>query len=803
MTVLAALVGSATVATPTAWAVDADTGVADTAAFTAAARAAWPEVDDVFPPGLAAAPSQLVFSADEGEACDTPQAVSLATWIVPGELSWTATTSASWLSLSELTGTTPTQTTATVACAELPVGVHAASIQFSAPGAPPWASDAASVPVQVVINPPSPVEVATWRDGHRGAFSVSTDDSQTAGFAELLANGMRGTFVAQGEEAPAEYHHLHEHGMEIGAHLVSHYCSEVSLDVLKAEIEGSIDAVVDVTGTIDKVSSLVWPCGFRTVEYGMIAADYFVSARGYYINELEDATPRDLMNLRSFNSHEHQPAPGDLKSIVERAENEGGWGNLVLHNYTNDDGAIHYAGTKDVWVAPIDDVVAYILQRDRTVLTLPVETAEGMTFDVSRLALPTARARDTEATLDAADTITLRVDVTGRPGVESASVGGTPVAYDVRRETGGTFLYLSTAVGGTPATVHVGFASGQKAALTASPTSLHINVTTDEPTAQRNVTLDRGGDPTAQWSATTDRAWLSAPHSGTAADMTVEIDASGLAVGSYSGSVRVTAPGHETRTIPVTLDVLAPGSHRYTFDYADRAALTGAGWSFIARTASGQNRNTERTSGAVVAYGRDGLRVPADSGDLWERGNDTRNTLFHTLPSGWRSAEARVDFAPYDNFQLAGIAIYGDDDNYVQLSRAFNSFRGGNGISLISETGGSASELPAESTNATSLTLRLTRDVAARRVDASVSTDDGMMWREVGSVNREIQGAKVALTVGGSVSAIGGYTVARIRDVTIRTASTPSPTPTPTPTPTPDPTPTPTPTPDPTPTPTP
>ena len=80
---------------------------------------------------------------------------------------------------------------------------------------------------------------------------------------------------------------------------------------------------------------MIWPCGFTCFREQAIAAEYFLSSRGYNINQLEGATPDNFMNLKSYNSHEHPPfPPSDFKTLVDAAVNQKKWFNLVLHNYS-------------------------------------------------------------------------------------------------------------------------------------------------------------------------------------------------------------------------------------------------------------------------------------------------------------------------------------------------------------------------------------------------------------------------------------------------------------------------------------
>ena len=164
--------------------------------------------------------------------------------------------------------------------------------------------------------------------------------------------------------------------------------------------------------------------------------------------------------------------------------------------------------------------------------------------------------------------------------------------------------------------------------------------------AQVLAIANAGGGELA-WSVSDDAAWLAvSPVSGSGAgNVDVSVDAAGLAVGSYTGTVTVVAPGAvgSPRAIPVTLTVLPVGAERFVFDYPNRAALLADGWDFQARTAGGVARNTEQTPPqATVVYRAAGMQIPADVGDLWAGANSTRNSVFRDLPSGWTSAQARV-----------------------------------------------------------------------------------------------------------------------------------------------------------------
>jgi hypothetical protein len=115
--------------------------------------------------------------------------------------------------------------------------------------------------------------------------------------------------------------------------------------------------------------------------------------------------------------------------VVDAAIAQRKWFNLVLHQMTNDDGAIAYSVGKDIWVAPIGSVIKYVQQRDRTVITNYAQTAETVSFDCYRLPLPTSPRRSFETAIHTNDLLTFVVDLTGIPPAVGVTVGSMPLSF--------------------------------------------------------------------------------------------------------------------------------------------------------------------------------------------------------------------------------------------------------------------------------------------------------------------------------------------------------------------------------------
>ena len=219
---------------------------------------------------------------------------------------------------------------------------------------------------------PKDIEVCTWQNCQKGAASISIDDSYPSCKEKLEANNFSGTYFLLGtKDFTSEdwdfWNQMYHEGHELGAHTQNHYCKPVDDSTLHFELRSNVNDILDNTDiTPTELTSFAWPCGFNTKKERDIASEYFISARGYHINQLEKENPSDFMNLRSLNTpyyHDESLDPPEYKKMADKAEEEGMWVNYIFHNHCKDDGAISYLSEKDIWVAPIGDVTKYIKER--------------------------------------------------------------------------------------------------------------------------------------------------------------------------------------------------------------------------------------------------------------------------------------------------------------------------------------------------------------------------------------------------------------------------------------------------------
>ena len=90
--------------------------------------------------------------------------------------------------------------------------------------------------------------------------------------------------------------------------------------------------------------------------------------------------------------------------------------------------------------------------------------------------------------------------------------------------------------------------------------------------------------------------------------------------------------------------------------------------------------------GYTVGGGK--LTLPAAHGDFFGNGPNTNpNILLQKAPSGPFTMETRLTFNPNENYEQAGLLVYGDDANYVKANMVFS---GNRALEFLRETNNTA-----------------------------------------------------------------------------------------------------------------
>jgi hypothetical protein len=234
------------------------------------------------------------------------------------------------------------------------------------------------------------------------------------------------------------------------------------------------------------------------------------------------------------------------------------------------------------------------------------------------------------------------------------------------------------------------------------------------------------------------------------------------------------------------LTVNQMGTNAILFNYADRATLLADGWSFMGTTPINTARNTETAAGAGVVDYNQGthpgvLNIPCDVGDLYGTNspvNNTRNTLFRSLPADWQSVRLALSFAPVAaDYQQAHLGLYQNDDNYVQMGVAYNHWdtSGNPRFTLDNEIEGFPATPAKTPTTSTMLNFRLDRNPINSTVTAYFSLD-GATWTVLGTTALTLPNCRLMIWTGGAQTAYAGSgAIMSLRQLDI-TGGTPVPT---------------------------
>ena len=144
----------------------------------------------------------------------------------------------------------------------------------------------------------------------------------------------------------------------------------------------------------------------------------------------------------------------------------------------------------------------------------------------------------------------------------------------------------------------------------------------------------------------------------------------------------------------------------------------------------------------------DFLRITTQEGGIIAASNDQQNILVTDAPSGDFQITTKVIFDPDENFQHAAILVYHDDDNYIQLNRAW-AF--GDTVNFDREIAGAVTSTQIAET-ADTIWLRIARE--ANTYTAFTSTN-GVNWTQVGQYMGYLPNAKIGLTAANN---LGGVT---------------------------------------------
>ncbi|MDA0180072.1 ThuA domain-containing protein [Solirubrobacter phytolaccae] len=268
--------------------------------------------------------------------------------------------------------------------------------------------------------------------------------------------------------------------------------------------------------------------------------------------------------------------------------------------------------------------------------------------------------------------------------------------FEAFKELGNTATGLGSATGVLPASF---------------PTTWYLRLTSNGTTIQPAYSAD--GITWTNYGATTNLSGITAPK-----------------IGVYATSAA-------TVNRELKVDWFKLTTPQTPADEFDGAGLNLCRWTDIVRHEPG---------GYTVADGK--LTLPAAHGDFFANGaNNNPNMLLQPAPTGPWTMETRLTFNPNENYEQAGLLVYGDDANYVKADYVYTGSRV---LEFLNETNNTAAGFDnAANINGkpTTVNLRIVSDGTTLR--AYYRFDGDAAWTTFGS--------PTALSIAGANPRIGLY----------------------------------------------
>lgn len=141
------------------------------------------------------------------------------------------------------------------------------------------------------------------------------------------------------------------------------------------------------------------------------------------------------------------------------------------------------------------------------------------------------------------------------------------------------------------------------------------------------------------------------------------------------------------------------------------------------------------------------MRITVQSGDIYSYTDNMKNILLKTPPASDFTLTTKLTLDPAVNYQQAGLIVYTDDDNYVNVQRKYSS---GKKFSIIKEVNEAPVETSVTDTAGATVYLKLVK--SGTTYNGYYSTD-GANWTSIGSFTGvSLTNPKIGLFAGSSAT---------------------------------------------------
>ena len=516
-------------------------------------------------PAIGTSPTSLSFTAQQGGNNPAAQTLTISN-IGGGTLSWTASDSAAWMSLSSSAGTGAGSVSVSVATGSLTAGSYSGTVMFSATGASP-----VIVPVSFTVTT-APVAPAIGASPASFSFTAQAG-SNPATQALTISNTGGGTLswtasdnatwltlsTASGTGNGSTTLTVNTAALTAGSHN--------ALLTLSAPGATSVTVPVALTLTAAPAAPAIMASpislSFTAQQGGANPATQALAISNTGGGTLTWTASDDAAWLAVSPASGTGNGSATITALL---------GTLATGTHT---GTITLSATG---ASPISVPVSL------TVTAAPVPPAIGASPTSLTFAATQGGANPANQTLTISNTGggTLTWSVSDSAAWLTASptsgTGNGAVTMTVATGTLTAGSYTGTvtiaATGATSVAIPVTFVVAASPAIGMSPSSLSFTAQQGggNPVAQ-TLNISNTGGGTLSWTATPDTTWLAASPSSATGSGTVSVSVTTgiLTAGSYTGNINLSATGASSRTIPVTFTVtpapsisLSPTSLTYT-----------------------------------------------------------------------------------------------------------------------------------------------------------------------------------------------------------------------------------------------
>ncbi|MEZ5356403.1 MAG: malectin domain-containing carbohydrate-binding protein [Bryobacteraceae bacterium] len=557
------------------------------------------------PPNLAVDPTSLSFNAVTGGANPANKTFAVTNSGGGGPIAWTATETASWMTVTPGSGSTPAAAvTVSVVSSGLPTGVYNADITVSGN------SQTRIIPVTLTVGDAQNLDVAPLSLSFAAAANGPNPATKTLAVSNTGGGAPIGwtatddaTWLTVSPGAGSTPATLTVTAITAGL-APGNYSATIT--VMGAGQTRTIPVTFDVSGAgagtpVMRINCGNWPENYTDAQGRTWLTDrYFnISSGGAYTSSSENGlfdavlSARRAIAVRPYEIVYQIPiANGSYQVNLHFIESAVGPGSRVFDVYQN--GALIYDDFDIAAEAPLNT---------RLVKQLPVATVTNGILDlrmirvignamVAGIEILTAGPADPVLAVSPS-TLTFAASVGGaNPASQSINItnsgGGGPISWTatddaswltvtpgsgstpsngvtVSAATGslaqGTYNATITVMGaGQTKTVAVSFVVSAPPNLVVAPASLIFSTNAGvNPAAQSISVTNTGGGGAVSWTATDDASWLTVtPGSGTtpAPSVSVSVNVAGLSPAVYTATITVQGGG-QTRTVGVSLTVIA------------------------------------------------------------------------------------------------------------------------------------------------------------------------------------------------------------------------------------------------------